>query len=213
MQHPPFTIKESLVYAWGKFKESFGFLVLLTLAFFILSAILGRLGEGRDAVTFLAQILNFLFDFFMAFTFISIGLKMHRGHKLGWNDVIDFDPALFGAYVLSAVVFDIAVGLGCILLVIPGFIVAIRLGFFGYFIVAEKAGPIVALKKSGAMTHGHFWRLFGFALLMGLINLVGVIAFGVGLLVTVPLTLIATVYIYETLKSHHERRHEAKAAA
>ena len=54
-------------------------------------------------------------------------------------------------------------------------------------IALEKIGPIAALKRSFALTSGHFWRLLGFVLMLGIAFLIVALTVGavVGALVTV----------------------------
>ena len=58
---------------------------------------------------------------------------------------------------------------------------------------------IDALKLSYEMTTGHFMELFLFFLSVLVINVIGLLLFGIGLLVTVPITGIAGAYVYRKL--------------
>lgn len=55
-------------------------------------------------------------------------------------------------------------------------------------------------KKAGEMTHGHLWKLLAFAAALLLLNLIGLIALVVGLLITIPVSRIAQTKMYECLK-------------
>ncbi len=57
------------------------------------------------------------------------------------------------------------------------------------------------------MTVGVKWHLLGFLLIVALLNLLGAIVFLVGLLVTVPVTMIAYAHIYQKLQAHHRAHH------
>lgn len=50
------------------------------------------------------------------------------------------------------------------------------------------------------MTKGHKGWLFGFAIVLGLLNIAGFLAFGVGLLFTIPITIMAQIYVYRQLE-------------
>ena len=50
------------------------------------------------------------------------------------------------------------------------------------------------------MTDGIKWKLILFCLALGGLNLLGAIALGVGLLVTIPTSLMAYVYVYRALR-------------
>jgi len=60
-------------------------------------------------------------------------------------------------------------------------------------------GPIASMKESYAITKGRFWKLLGFWIVIGLFNLLGLIPFGIGLLVTVPVSALASIYVYREL--------------
>ena len=58
-----------------------------------------------------------------------------------------------------------------------------------------------SLKKSSAMTSGIKMNLFLFAFLLVVINIAGALALIIGLFVTIPTTIMATVYVYRKLLS------------
>ena len=197
---PVFTTKETLSYAWKKLSENFWFFVLLTLSFIVLSAVLDRTGGSRP-VDVAISLMAIIVSYFAMFTFVRFGLKIWKGEKPFWNDLFAFEPSLFGYYILASLLYTVSYGIGLVLLIIPGLVIIIRFGFFGFILVEEGVTPIPALKKSWALTRGRFWPLFGLAIILFLINLLGVLAFGIGLLVTAPLALLATIYVYGKLKS------------
>lgn len=56
-----------------------------------------------------------------------------------------------------------------------------------------------AMKTSWRQVMRHWWTVFGLMLVCGLINFVGLLACGIGLLFTVPITLAAMMQAYETI--------------
>jgi hypothetical protein len=90
--------------------------------------------------------------------------------------------ALFGLVSLCLVVF-----------------VTIRLQLASYLVVDQQNGPIASLNNSWQATKGNFWKLFLFSLSAGLINLAGVLALGIGLLATIPITSVAMANVYRKL--------------
>lgn len=69
--------------------------------------------------------------------------------------------------------------------------------------ILEGADIMESLPKSTKLTHGVKWRLVLFALAIVGLNLLGLIVFIVGLLVTVPVSLLAFAHVYLKLKAHH----------
>lgn len=102
-------------------------------------------------------------------------------------------------YFLVSVVKTIIVIIGFILLIIPGIIFSIKLQFASYLVVDKNMGVTEALNKSWEMTKGVKWNLFLFGLLIFLINVIGFLCLIIGLIVTVPLSMVATAYVYRKL--------------
>lgn len=71
--------------------------------------------------------------------------------------------------------------------------------FFGYISIEETISSKDSLAKAKALSDGNRWKLLGFLILVGFINLLGGITF-IGWIFTVPITMIATGYVYTSLK-------------
>jgi hypothetical protein len=86
----------------------------------------------------------------------------------------------------------VALGLGLVgLLALCYF--GLRISFFALPLIIDRScGPVEAIRGSWVLTRGHFWPLFGVAMLLGLINLGGALPLLVGLLATVPLTSLVS---------------------
>jgi uncharacterized membrane protein len=61
------------------------------------------------------------------------------------------------------------------------------------------------MKESKRITHGYKWPLLGFIFVLALVNLLGALALGVGLLVSVPVSTLALVHAYRTLGGQANR--------
>lgn len=96
-------------------------------------------------------------------------------------------PVLF-----AAILFEIIVSIGSLILVIPGIIANVFLQF-ALLAAAENSGPIEALKKSYALVHGHWWQTFG--RLIVVMILFCVYGFVVALSVAIALKLLMTSVI------------------
>ena len=89
---------------------------------------------------------------------------------------------LFLVHLLTSLI----IALGFILLVIPG-IYFTTVYFFAHAFVWFYDVPVSeALRHSHRTVTGNFWQIFLILLVVGLLNLLGAMAFGVGLLLTVP---------------------------
>lgn len=84
-------------------------------------------------------------------------------------------------------------------LMVALWIVSLRLMFASYMVVDRHVRPLVALKDSWHYTRHTNVKLLGFILLIALLNIGGFILFFVGILVTIPISSLASVYVYKAL--------------
>jgi uncharacterized membrane protein len=84
-------------------------------------------------------------------------------------------------------------------LIVPGIIWAIKYFPMLYLVVDKGKGPAEAFSESATLTQGVKGQLFLLGILFFFINLLGFTALFVGLLVTVPMTMLASAYIYRHL--------------
>ena len=107
------------------------------------------------------------------------GQRVHFGECLGRG--LSLLIPVLGVVILST----LAIGLGFVLLVIPGLIVMTMLWVAIPVAVIERPGVVASLKRSRELTGGHRWKVFGILLILWLLAVVigAIVAlpFGVGL--------------------------------
>lgn len=99
---------------------------------------------------------------------------------------------------LGAMLTTGAVGLVCFL---PLIFLTVNWMFTLPLIVDKRLEFWPAMQTSWKMVRKHWWQLFGLVLLVGLINLGGVLLCCVGLIFSMPLGIAAMMYAYETIFS------------
>lgn len=108
-------------------------------------------------------------------------------------------PQPFLNYLAAAILVGLVVICGLILLIIPGIILMLMFAFVKFIVIDRNLGPIEAMRESARITHGHRLELLLlFLALLGL-NVLGLIALIVGLLVTGPISMLALAHAYRTL--------------
>jgi uncharacterized membrane protein len=117
--------------------------------------------------------------------------------KTVYKDLFYYKP--FVNYFLASILTGLIVIGGLFLLIVPGIIFGIRLKYACYLIIDKNFKPMEAIKVSWKMTKGNTWNLFFFGILLGLINILGFLCLIVGLFITVPLTMLATTFVYRRL--------------
>jgi uncharacterized membrane protein len=84
---------------------------------------------------------------------------------------------------------------------IPMIYLQVRWAFTLPLIIDKQMNFWTAMKASWKMTGRHWWQVFGLVILIGLLNVVGVVMCCVGVLFTAPIGYAALMYAYETIFS------------
>lgn len=98
--------------------------------------------------------------------------------------------------LLLSLVAGLFIGIGTLLLIIPGIYLLVAYLFASYLVVDRGLDFWPAMELSRRTVHPRWFSFFAFLLLLVLLNLAGAIALGVGLLVTIPLSFCATTAFY-----------------
>lgn len=112
---------------------------------------------------------------------------------------------LFATMFVTNVACTVFTALGLFFFVVPGIIIALSTCLYMFF-VAEGDGTIAALKASFMATADQKAALFVLFLVLVVLNLIGVLALGVGTLVTMPVSYLALAVVYIRLTGRHAPR-------
>lgn len=196
-----FRSSDAVRFGWARTRENLGPLVALAAVGGFLNLIQQGLGsnEHRMALAGLLVLGLQALQVGVTLAFIRTALEVHDGEHARLNDLgrllKDYLP-----FLLTIVLYALVVAAGFILLVVPGFIWGLQFGFAPFLVVDRKLDPLEAMKESSRITRGHKWQLLGFALMLFGINLLGAIALGIGLLLTIPLSWLAIAFVYRKLE-------------
>ena len=202
-----FSIKEATSFGYAKMKENFWFFVGVIIIYFLIyfsPALLEKIKTALNQDNTLFKILFVLFFIiiWLVQIIINIGLLKIALSVVDCKDKKLSDlfsgATLFLNFIIASILYGLIVIGGLILLIIPGLIWQVKFSLFPYFII-EGYGPIESLKKSGQITNGAKIEILLLSLLFGLINILGTMLLFVGLFVTMPITIIGTVYVYRKL--------------
>lgn len=148
---------------------------------------------------------------FILNTVVSMGmmlimLRAYDGVHTNIRDIVE-PVHLFWKYVLATLLSGLAFLVGLLFFVIPGIILQLAFSMALYIIIDKEVGAFAALKESYRITKGHRLNLFLFALLVAALNIGGALFFGLGLLVTIPISLLALVSVYRWLEHPEKQEH------
>ena len=200
---PPFSKKEALAYGWHAALDNIILLATAVAIAFIASLVFNYIESsaktgGMDATVVALNIASIVISVLIELGFVHVALMIARGEQIEWRAF--FRPArFFFSYLIASTLFTIVVAVGIVLFIVPGVIWALMFALYAYALVDEDLGPIAAMKRSALLTRGVRLELFLFFLLVIGVNILGALTLGVGLVITIPATMIATARVYYTL--------------
>lgn len=217
-----FSISEAISFGWETFKKQPLFWIIVT----IIEIVIGSLGSFTDrggsssdsaenmrrvaevdpALALLLGVLGFVF------MIVSMGVQLGatrleldavEGNPLDYKTLFSqFDVMKLVKFFVASVLYGLLVGLGLLLLIVPGIYFALKYQFYPYFIVSKNAGIMESGKLSAEITKGVKIQILGFWLMSLVIVIAGALALGVGLLVAIPVVSIGYAYVFNKLRSH-----------
>ncbi|MFC1971303.1 hypothetical protein ACFLV0_05205 [Chloroflexota bacterium] len=197
-------VSSSYGHGWRQLWKYFLELFLIGLIGFLIGLPTGLIGwsdDGAVAGVFFGVIglaygilVNGPIDYGVSFAY----LKASRSDKLEIKDVFEAFNNYWNAVLASLLVFVI-VGIGLIILVIPGIIFSCKLVFTPYLVVDRKMEVIEAVKESWRMTSGHAWTVFFIYLLAIPIGIAGLICLGVGVIISIMWVSLTLASLYHAV--------------
>ena len=151
---------------------------------------------GLGAVVVGGNILSLLLGAYMNGGLALFLLKLVRGEGAEITDIFR-GGRYFGRMLLCTICFGIAVVLGSLACVIPGIILALMFGMYQFVIVDKDPSDLLGgLSQSSQVTRGHKLQFLVLVMAILLLNVLGVLAFCVGYIFTVPLSHLLLVVAY-----------------
>jgi len=203
-----FSTGSAIRFGWETFKRRPWFFIGSSVVILLVYGVVGAFTSGIDAAvtgspndpSLAGTLVNLALG-----TFISMGVTAFYLAAHDNPDTVSLSslwhPRPFWKFLGASILLGLAIGIGLILLVVPGIIVALMFLFTTFIVIERELGPIEAMKESNRITRGYKWPLLGFVLVLTLINLLGLLALVVGLLVSIPVSTLAFVHAYRELSA------------
>ena len=195
--------KKAIFQGFQIFKKHLKF--ILGVYLIVIAISLGRFSvnfaTGNNQLIELSLIVNMILG--VLSIIVSIGaakvfLNVIDEKALKFSDLFK-EYQYFFSFLLASIVNGILVVIGFIALIVPGIFFALRYQYFLFVMVEKKTGAMESLYLSEKVTRGNLTNLFLFNLLVLGINILGLLCFVVGLFITVPVTTLASVWVYRQL--------------
>jgi hypothetical protein len=131
---------------------------------------------------------------------LRVSLALQDGTNPSFADA--FKHFKLGAGFLAGQLLYMAMVLaGLVPLIIPGVLIAARFALFGFQDAAGERGVLGSFKRSASLTRGVTGRLAAILVTLFAFNLLGAALLGVGLFITVPISVLMMASIDRQLSS------------
>ena len=127
-------------------------------------------------------------------------LKAVRGERVEVRDVFVVFQRNYWNAVIANIVVGVIVGLGIVMLIVPGIIFACRLAFVPYLVVDKEMDVMDALRVSWDMTRGYGWQIFFMGFLAIWIVIGGLICLFVGVFISLMWISAAFAAMYHAVE-------------
>ncbi len=198
------SIRPALTFAWSTWQKHFGLFAALLLtgvgAWIVLEVVVIA-GQSLGIVWWAAAHLLFLL-FFAGLTAacLRIGLALYDGGQPRYRDAFRHYHRA-PAFLAGQFIYLGLLGFGLLLLVVPGLFVGTRFVLSGFSLAAGETGLLQSFPHSARLTAGSGGRLLAvLGALLGL-NVLGTSLLGLGLFVTLPLSVLILAALYRQLSA------------
>ena len=198
------SIRPAVDFAWRTFKrrcDLFVAILLTTFAGWVALEAVVIAGHRLGIVLWVAAHLAFLIFFAsIQVGFLRICLALHDGREPAFTDI--FAPLPISLQFLAGqVVYLLMVVVGTALLIVPGAYLGTRYSLFAFCMSSTDLRLAGSFKRSAKLTAGRMSTLFSILVALFLFNVAGASLIGVGLFVTVPVSVLVMTAVDRQLST------------
>ncbi len=148
-------------YGWEVLEKNFLPLLLVIIVMMFLGGFSPLfISHNPLGLTFFATLFGVLFFGPVNYGKNWVFLKAARNEEVEVKDMFSVFGPHYWEIVLASLLVSVIIGIGFVLLVVPGIIFLCRLAFVPYLVVDKKYKAVDAISKSWEMTKGFAWTIF-----------------------------------------------------
>jgi uncharacterized membrane protein len=183
--------------AWTELKRRFLELLLVGVVWLLVTMPSGWFRESAVGIVYQVLVLGPLgFGGMYAF------LRAARGEIPEVSDLFLPFRRDYAQAVLASILMSALIGLGFVLLVVPGIVAAVRLAWVPYVVVDERTEAVAAIRVSWERTRPYAWTIFAMFLIAIPLALAGALLLGVGVIPAMMWIQLASALLYVTVAPH-----------
>lgn len=159
---------------------------------------LGFMTAGFFLIYGIQSIVLFLYGYLVQSAFTRASLAVTDGRPVDAKTVLSSER--LGQILVGGVIMAVATTIGYFLCIIPGVIIAFFGHYFVFFVVDKGMSGFDAIKASFQFVNKNLGSLIGLFLAEVLALIIGALICGIGLIVAVPIVIIAQAFAYRKLQ-------------
>lgn len=206
---PRLSVGDAISYGWRKFSGNPGVWIAMVVIAFLIQALINGIFNGFDytqdtdnisftttfsAANLIGTVVSAVVGYLIEAAFVRGALSEVDGRKPAFGTFLQVGP--IGAVILTGLLVGIGTSVGLVLCIVPGLVFAFFAWWAMPFVIDRNQDAITAIKSSFNAIKSNAGTLFLLALALIGINIVGALLCGLGLLVSIPVTIIASTYAY-----------------
>jgi len=186
--------------AWEGIRKNLPLSLALTFVFFILNIAFTR-------IPFVGMYMSQLIGTCLSIGYLRCLVLISKSENFGFSDFFWTFQNLnrFLNCMIMVVLYWVIVIFAFICLIIPGFFALFFLSLHTQVFLFEKEDAVHAIKQSYNLTKNHVWSLSLFFTGIFFFNVLGAISLIIGLLFTIPTSVLAIVIVYGRLKNNFQQ--------
>lgn len=202
------TLKEAFILTRGAKGAIWGGIVVMYLVIFVFAAggflLFEMFGATPDTQMIALggnaalEMVNTIFSILFAAGLLNIGVRRVADKDFSWRTAFS-GFAKFGKVIIAGLLITLMLGIGFLLLVLPGIYLMVGYSLALPLILDRDCGIWEAMEGSRKAIHKKWWKVFGLYLVMYLIFLVSLIPLGIGMIWTVPMFFMLAGILYRLL--------------
>lgn len=179
--------------AWQNFLKAPEIYIVISVAYFASQWIFSH-------VPFAGQILSLLVGMLFSPALLIVADKTHERGKGSFEDLkslVDLLPQIAALSIVSGVIILV----GMVFLILPGIYLAVAYAFASQFVLFKKMEFWPAMETSRKLVNQSWFAIFGLCFVVFCVAIVGLLALGVGLLVSLPVAQLMLYYAFRDIQA------------
>jgi hypothetical protein len=202
LRYAPISLGLAFRFAWRTLTRRFGLFTAILLTFVaawvVLEVVVVKGQQFGILLWAVAHVAFLLFFAGLEAGLVSVCLDLHDGGAPTFASAFA-RLALAPKVLAGQIIYLLLVVVGLALLVVPGIYLAARFWLFSFRLVEGESNLVAAFRQSAALSKEALGQLSVLIIALDLLNLLGAAVLGLGLFLTIPLSVLMLSAVYRQL--------------